>query len=106
MNKLEEKLDSILELLLEQREQVSNNQGNFLTINQASDLICKSIHTVYGLVSRREIPHFKKGNRLYFKEQDLRDWLEAGSRKTVEEFVLQSQTVSLLNLNSGNNECA
>ena len=31
------------------------------------------------------IPHSKKGKRLYFDEQELREWIKSGKRMTLEE---------------------
>lgn len=83
----EQKLDEILAILqnLTRREYQPSNQTRFLTITEAADLLCKSIHTLYGMVSRRQIPHIKKGNRLYFREDHLRSWLEDGNRQTINE---------------------
>lgn len=41
--------------------------------------------TIYNLVCKRMIPHSKKGKRLYFDEQELKDWIRNGKRKTIEE---------------------
>lgn len=41
--------------------------------------------TLYGLISRREIPSYKKGKRLYFKRSELDNWIQSGRRKTVDE---------------------
>lgn len=41
--------------------------------------------TIYGLTSRREIPHRKLGKRLYFEESELVDWINSFRRKTVTE---------------------
>ena len=41
--------------------------------------------TFYGLISRREIPSYKKGKRLYFKREELEAWIESGRQKTVQE---------------------
>lgn len=38
--------------------------------------------TGYQRVSRGEIPHFKKGRRLYFRKTELVEWIETGRRKT------------------------
>ncbi len=35
---------------------------------------------VYALVSARDIPHSKRGNRLFFNRADLLAWVEAGKR--------------------------
>jgi predicted DNA-binding transcriptional regulator AlpA len=36
--------------------------------------------TIYGLVSRRAIPHDKRGKKLYFSEKELEQWIAAGKR--------------------------
>lgn len=41
--------------------------------------------TIYGLVSKRQIPHKKRGHRLYFLETELIDWINQHHRKTVYE---------------------
>lgn len=38
--------------------------------------------TAYQKVSNGEIPHFKKGRRLYFKKSELMTYVESGRRKT------------------------
>ncbi|WP_439582418.1 helix-turn-helix domain-containing protein [Dyadobacter bucti] len=67
--------------------QSKTNCDRYLNITEAADLLCKSVHTVYGMVSRREIPHIKNGNRLLFKEADLIDWVEKGRRQTTTEMI-------------------
>lgn len=44
-----------------------------------------AIPTIYSYVSERQIPHYKKGKRLYFKRSELEKWIEGGKRKTEEE---------------------
>lgn len=53
-----------------------------LTIDEAAEFIKLSKPTVYSLVSRKEIPHSKKGKRLYFSKQELKDWINSGRKKT------------------------
>jgi len=47
-----------------------------ISLEQASELTGLAKSTIYRLTSRREIPHFKRGGRLYFDEQDLVNWLK------------------------------
>lgn len=35
---------------------------------------------IYALVSARQIPHSKRGNKLYFNKAELHAWVQAGSR--------------------------
>jgi excisionase family DNA binding protein len=41
--------------------------------------------TIYGKVRRGEIPHYKKGGRLYFSRRDLDAWIKEGAVKTAKE---------------------
>jgi excisionase family DNA binding protein len=38
--------------------------------------------TIYALVQRREIPHMKKGKKLYFNREELKAWIESGRKPT------------------------
>lgn len=41
--------------------------------------------TAYQKVSNGEIPHYKKGRRLYFKKKELQAYVESGRRRTKED---------------------
>jgi excisionase family DNA binding protein len=56
-----------------------------LTIQEAGQLISLSVPTIYGLVSRSEIPVSKKGKRLYFSKLELIDWIKSGRKRTQAE---------------------
>jgi hypothetical protein len=43
------------------------------------------------MTSRREIPFYKKGKRVYFRKTELLEWIELGKRKTREELKLEAQ---------------
>jgi predicted DNA-binding transcriptional regulator AlpA len=51
----------------------------------ASKITGKAIPTIYDLVSKRLIPHSKKGKKLYFSKRELIDWINSGKRKTTAE---------------------
>ena len=38
--------------------------------------------TLYAKTAKGEIPHFKKGRKLFFKRSELIKWIEEGRRKT------------------------
>ena len=56
-----------------------------LTIQQAGELLCLTVPTMYSLVSRAEVPCMKKGKRLYFSKADLMEWVKTGRKKTLAE---------------------
>lgn len=57
-----------------------NDPNGLLTVDQAADLLHLSVPTIYGLIHRREISSLKRGRRVYFKKEDLLQYLEAGRR--------------------------
>ena len=57
-----------------------------LTVAEAAAFLGISKHTVYRLVQRRNLPHFKPtGKTLYFYPSDLNAWVQARPIKTREE---------------------
>ncbi len=67
-------------------EQVPSRQPDEpITIQEAAQLLKLSVPTLYGKVSRNEIPFMKRGNRLYFSRIELLGYLKEGRRKSVEE---------------------
>lgn len=56
-----------------------------LTIQQAADFLHLSVPTIYGLVSKSEIPCMKRGKRLYFSKDEISNWIKAGRKKTIAE---------------------
>ena len=62
-----------------------NNKKIPISIDQACTIIKKAKPTVYTLVRKRQIPHYKNGKKLYFYEDELLDWIAQGKRKTIQE---------------------
>ena len=56
-----------------------------LSIRQAARLLGLRKGTLYNLTSRKEIPHYKVGNRIFFREIDLRTWFESKRVRTNQE---------------------
>ena len=49
----------------------------------AAELLGISISTIYSLVHRRAIPHYKPtGKLLYFNESELLDWVQSARVET------------------------
>ncbi|QKG53020.1 helix-turn-helix domain-containing protein [Hymenobacter sp. BRD67] len=43
---------------------------------------------LYALVSARQIPHAKRGNKLYFTQAELQAWVMNGKRSSPKQLVL------------------
>lgn len=79
---LDTRLDRIEEIL---KNQAQPEPDRLLTLPELAELLDLAAPTIYGLVSRREIPHTKKGKRLYFLKSEIDAWLSQGRRKTIDE---------------------
>jgi excisionase family DNA binding protein len=62
-------------------------QKDFLNIQEAAEFLNLAVPTIYGLVSKREIPSLKIGKKLAFKRLDLIALLETGRRNTKKELI-------------------
>ena len=92
VSSLYEKLTNIENLLLNQTNQHESDQ--LLTIKDASSLLHLSVPTIYGYVSRNEIPFSKRHNskRLWFSKKELIEWLSQGRNKTNSEIISEAHT--------------
>lgn len=53
-------------------------------IELAQEITRLSKARLYALVSARQIPHAKRGNRLYFNRTELHVWITTGKRTSYE----------------------
>jgi excisionase family DNA binding protein len=56
--------------------------GQILDIRQAAEFLNLKVSTLYEKTSEKTIPHFKKGNKLYFKSNELLHWIQSGKVDT------------------------
>ena len=86
-SELESLIEGSLKRLL--TTQVSENQQDtqprLLNISQVAEYLTLSVPTIYGLVSKSQIPYMKRGKRLYFSRDEVSEWVKRGKRKTIEE---------------------
>jgi excisionase family DNA binding protein len=93
LGKIEERLEKI-EMILMEGNYIEPCGKDLLSVNEASELINLTVSTLYSKVSRREIPVFKKGKRLYFSYAELQEWIKSGKKKTNEELFQEVRTKS------------
>lgn len=90
---LKQKFNDLFELLERKTKPQTEPQTELpIEIKELSSLIKKSEPTIYGYVHRNEIPHSKKGNRLYFFKSEIVDWLKEGKQKTNKELALEVES--------------
>lgn len=66
-----------------------------LGIAEAAALLKLKITTLYEKTSKKLIPHFKRGNKLYFNRADLEDWIKRGKVTTNAEIEGRAATYLL-----------
>ncbi|MFR9527806.1 MAG: helix-turn-helix domain-containing protein [Rikenellaceae bacterium] len=54
-------------------------------VPEASEIIQKAAPTIYRLVGKGDLPHYKHGRKLYFYEDELLNWVAQGKRKSSKE---------------------
>ena len=62
-----------------------------MTVEQLSDYLTIARQTIYEKCSKKEIPYFKAGKRLYFKKSVINDWINSGRRYTTDELMQQAE---------------
>lgn len=72
---------SVRKVLKEEGEGKSTNEDNsseLLTVDQAAEFLHLKKATIYGKVSKGELPVMKRSKRLYFLKDDLIKYLKDG----------------------------
>lgn len=89
---LNQRLIKIEDLLFELNNKSNSNQTfgskteeEILTIDQACMFLNLAKSTIYILTSKRILPFFKRGKKLYFKKSELLQWIEDGKKKTMKQ---------------------
>jgi excisionase family DNA binding protein len=92
--------ESLTEILEEYFNKSHSKVPEILDIKQAAEFLKLQVTTLYEKTSQKTIPHFKKGNKLYFQRDELQGWLAQGKVKTAEELRGEAATYTL-NKSSG-----
>ena len=85
----------ISEVLHECNGTKEHNSKRVLSIGEAAEFLKLKISTLYEKTATRIIPHFKKGNRLYFLQTDLEEWLIQGKVKMRREIQQEAATLTM-----------
>ena len=64
-------------------------QNEIFSIDEAASFLNLTKPTIYGFTSKNLIPFMKKGKRLYFKKNDLENWLMEGKHKSISELKIE-----------------
>lgn len=54
------------------------SKRSLLSLEEVAALLGKSASTIYAMTSEKRIPYHKRGNKLYFFEDEIIRWIEQG----------------------------
>ena len=74
-------MDKILKLLESSKHEKQKNK--LLNVQEAANFLNLAKSTIYSKVSKGELPHMKRGKRLYFSQEELTAYIKSGKVKTV-----------------------
>lgn len=92
---LRKEVSELKRLLIEKQEQPTTEQPEQwldLTDLIKYDPEKRTKPTWYSKISRNEIPHYKRGKKVYFLKSEIDEWLKQGKRKSNAEIEADSNT--------------
>lgn len=84
--------EAIREVMTEENERIHSDMDETYTAKQAAGFLKLELSTLYEKTSKKLIPHFKKGNKLYFHKTELTKWIEKGRVKTKKDLETEAAT--------------
>ena len=83
-------LESLIEkaisrVLSTQQTPAEKEPDQLLTVPDAAKFLSLSVPTIYGLISKGELPVMKRSKRCYFSKADLLNYLKQGRKRTQAE---------------------
>jgi excisionase family DNA binding protein len=85
LNELEVLIQRSVEKALKGSTQTKEPANDILTVREAAGFLNLAVPTLYGMVSKNQIPYMKRSKRLYFSRHDLTEYLKAGRKVSPEE---------------------
>jgi excisionase family DNA binding protein len=83
---------ALSEIMDERTAHSTSDVPDIMDVKQAANFLRLQITTLYEKRSQKSIPHFKKGNKLYFNRDELQTWVQEGKVKTVGELQGEAAT--------------
>ena len=87
--------DALGEILAEKLGATKEQLPDILDVKQAAQFLKLKMATLYEKTSKRLVPHFKKGNKVYFHLSALKDWIMQGKVKTHDEIEGEAASFTL-----------
>ena len=92
---IDARLSNIENLLLEikhtPKDSTQPETDELLTVQDTAKFLSLSVPTVYGLISKGELPVMKRSKRCYFSKVELINYLKQGRKKTLSETAAEAE---------------
>ena len=76
----------------------TESQKEFLTVAEAAKFLDLKVGSVYKMTASRTLPHYKPvARKIYFKRQELEEWILSGRISTIEEIQKEADKHCLKN---------
>ncbi len=72
-------------------------ENELLTVTDVCKKLNISKGAIYNLTSKRGIPHFKRGGRIYFDRSEVDEWIHHDRRKTIKQLQDEAEMKSRKN---------
>jgi excisionase family DNA binding protein len=83
---------AILAKLEELKKATAIASKDILSVEECAIFTGLTKLTIYSLSSKRDIPHYKKGNKLYFSKKELEAWIRKDRIATNDEISARAAT--------------
>lgn len=83
--------NALKKFLQSQKSHSQQNEEELLTVQDAANFLSLSVPTIYGLISKGELPVMKRSKRCYFSKIELINYLKEGRKKTVSETEIEAK---------------
>jgi excisionase family DNA binding protein len=82
-----DKLESIENKLLQMKPEtkIVETENKILTLKKLCEYVDMSPSAIYKRTSERSIPHYKLGKKVYFKKEEIEEWITTNKVKTRRE---------------------
>lgn len=87
-------IDCVNSCLKNNKQSSTQNQpetDELLTVQDTAKFLTLSVPTIYGLISKGELPVMKRSKRCYFSKVDLINYLKQGRKKTLAETASEAE---------------
>ena len=86
-------IDCVNTCLMSNKQEVHQQAetDELLTVQDAAKFLSLTVPTVYGLISKGELPVMKRSKRCYFSKVELIDYVKQGRRKTLAETAIEAE---------------